>query len=66
MVQKITVVGAGIMGSGIAYTSALNGFSVVLQDIAEAGLMKAKHEIEKIASHSEEKGLSRLNKKKAL
>lgn len=55
MVQKITVVGAGIMGSGIAYTCALNGFSVVLQDIAEAGLMKAKNEIEKIASHSEEK-----------
>ncbi|TQR18068.1 3-hydroxyacyl-CoA dehydrogenase [Psychrobacillus soli] len=65
MVQKITVVGAGIMGSGIAYTSALNGFSVVLQDIAEAGLTKAKKEIEKIASHSEEKGFITTEQKES-
>lgn len=65
MVQKITVVGAGIMGSGIAYTCALNGFSVVLQDIAEAGLMKAKNEIEKIASHSEEKGFITYEQKES-
>lgn len=65
MVQKITVVGAGIMGSGIAYTSALNGFSVVLQDIAETGLMKAKNEIEKIASHSEAKGFITTEQKES-
>ncbi|MFJ8067165.1 3-hydroxyacyl-CoA dehydrogenase family protein [Psychrobacillus sp. NPDC096426] len=63
--QKITVVGAGIMGSGIAYTSALNGFSVVLQDIAEASLMKAKNEIEKIAAHSEEKGFITIEQKES-
>ncbi len=65
MVQKITVVGAGIMGSGIAYTCALNGFSVVLQDIAEASLLKAKNEIEKIASHSEEKGFITIQQKES-
>lgn len=65
MVQKITVVGAGIMGSGIAYTCALNGFSVVLQDIAKASLLKAKNEIEKIASHSEEKGFITIQQKES-
>lgn len=65
MVQKITVVGAGIMGSGIAYTCALSGFSVVLQDIAEASLLKAKNEIEKIASHSEEKGFITIQQKES-
>ncbi|MFJ7970072.1 3-hydroxyacyl-CoA dehydrogenase [Psychrobacillus sp. NPDC096389] len=65
MVQKITVVGAGIMGSGIAYTCALNGFSIVLQDIAEASLLKAKNEIEKIASHSEEKGFITTQQKES-
>lgn len=65
MVQKITVVGAGIMGSGIAYTCVLNGFSVVLQDIAEASLLKAKNEIEKIASHSEEKGFITIQQKES-
>ncbi|MFJ5769505.1 3-hydroxyacyl-CoA dehydrogenase family protein [Psychrobacillus sp. NPDC093180] len=65
MVQEITVVGAGIMGSGIAYTSALNGFSVVLQDIAEASLLKAKKEIEKLALHSEEKGFITTQQKES-
>ena len=65
MVQKITVVGAGIMGSGIAYTCALNGFSIILQDIAEASLLKAKNEIEKIALHSEEKGFITTQQKES-
>lgn len=37
-VQKISVVGAGIMGGGIAYTSALNGKPVRLKDINKAQL----------------------------
>jgi 3-hydroxybutyryl-CoA dehydrogenase len=56
MIRYITVIGAGIMGSGIAYTCALNGFQVVVQDIAEESLLKAKNEIEKLATSSENRG----------
>lgn len=56
MVQNITVVGAGIMGSGIAYCCALNGYSVVLHDVSEESLSKAQKEIEKTAQQSEVKG----------
>lgn len=56
MVQNITVVGAGIMGSGIAYCCALSGYSVVLHDVSEESLSKAQKEIEKTAQQSEVKG----------
>lgn len=41
MVQKIGVLGAGQMGSGIAHVFALKGFEVTLYDIAPAQLEKA-------------------------
>ncbi len=34
-VKKIAVIGAGLMGSGIAYVSAVAGFDVVINDIKE-------------------------------
>jgi 3-hydroxyacyl-CoA dehydrogenase/enoyl-CoA hydratase/3-hydroxybutyryl-CoA epimerase/enoyl-CoA isomerase len=37
-VQRAAVMGAGIMGGGIAYTSAVRGVSVLLKDIAQAQL----------------------------
>ena len=36
-IRKIGVIGAGQMGSGIAQVSALAGFDVVLNDLAEDG-----------------------------
>ncbi|MFL6558869.1 MAG: 3-hydroxyacyl-CoA dehydrogenase NAD-binding domain-containing protein, partial [Bacillus sp. (in: firmicutes)] len=34
MINHITVIGGGTMGRGIAYTAALAGFEVTLQDIS--------------------------------
>ena len=41
MVQKIGVIGAGLMGNGIAHVCALAGYDVVLADVAEDRLEKA-------------------------
>jgi len=41
-IQKIAVIGAGIMGRGIAQVCALGGFSVNLNDISEEILEQAK------------------------
>lgn len=46
-VNTIGVVGAGQMGNGIAHVSALAGYDVVLTDIAQDSLDKAKSVIEK-------------------
>jgi len=43
--QRIAVLGAGIMGRGIAYAAALGGFTTVLQDADDAVLDKAVAEI---------------------
>jgi len=44
-IRSIGIVGAGTMGQGIAQVCAQAGFDVVLQDIAEAALEKARHGI---------------------
>ncbi|MFD2639090.1 3-hydroxyacyl-CoA dehydrogenase [Piscibacillus salipiscarius] len=54
--QQITVVGAGVMGKGIAYASAISGFKVFLNDISEDALTNAKSDIEKLLSGSAERG----------
>ena len=41
-VNKIAVIGSGTMGRGIAYTAALSGFEVTLQDISAEALERAK------------------------
>ena len=41
-VKKIAVIGSGTMGRGIAYTAALSGFEVTLQDISAEALDRAK------------------------
>jgi 3-hydroxybutyryl-CoA dehydrogenase len=38
--QRIGIIGAGTMGSGIAQAFAANGFTVILQDISEAAVQK--------------------------
>jgi len=44
-VHTITVLGAGIMGRGIAYASAWGGFRTVLQDTSQEALDRATSEI---------------------
>ncbi|ACY14210.1 fatty acid oxidation complex subunit alpha FadB [Haliangium ochraceum] len=43
-VARAAVLGAGIMGGGIAYTSALRGVRVILKDIAQAQLERGMDE----------------------
>ena len=45
--QKISVIGAGTMGNGIAHVFAMKGFSVTLVDISEDALKKAMSTITK-------------------
>ena len=44
-INKITVLGSGIMGHGIAQISAMNGYDVVLRDIEEKFLDNAMSKI---------------------
>jgi len=52
--KTIAVLGAGIMGRGIAYASAVGGFRTILQDLEGAALEKAVDDI----SASLEKGVA--------
>ncbi|HQW93467.1 MAG TPA: 3-hydroxyacyl-CoA dehydrogenase NAD-binding domain-containing protein, partial [Ferruginibacter sp.] len=47
MIQRICVIGAGTMGSGIAQTAAQNGFYTLLFDINKDVLEKARISIQK-------------------
>src|SRR4051812_18930405 len=44
-VRTISVIGAGIMGRGIAHAAALGGFRTILEDILPTALRKAEGEI---------------------
>ncbi len=44
-VQTIAVIGAGIMGRGIAHAAATGGFRTILEDILPASLRRAESEI---------------------
>jgi 3-hydroxybutyryl-CoA dehydrogenase len=46
-IEKIGVIGAGQMGSGIAHVCALAGYDVVMEDINADALVKAKSVIER-------------------
>lgn len=54
--ERLTVVGSGVMGRGIAYAAALGGFPVNLNDVSEDNLDKAKTYIETEMRKSAEKG----------
>ncbi|WP_431028614.1 3-hydroxyacyl-CoA dehydrogenase NAD-binding domain-containing protein [Lysinibacillus sp. LZ02] len=66
MVNSISIIGAGIMGRGIAYTAAISGYTVTLQDISVASLQSAQQEIEKMASQSREKGFISTQQQQAV
>jgi len=44
-VRTVAVIGAGIMGRGIAHAAALGGYRTILEDILPASLRKAESEI---------------------
>ena len=55
-IEKIFVVGAGLMGSGIAQNAVTAGYSVTLNDQNMAALERAKGNIEKMMRRDVEKG----------
>jgi 3-hydroxybutyryl-CoA dehydrogenase len=60
-ITNITVVGAGVMGRGIAYVSALAGFQTTLVDVSKEQLQSAFEQMSTIASKAVERGkMSRL------
>lgn len=54
--NTITVVGSGVMGKGIAYTCAVSGFNVYLNDINQEIVDKAKNDIYSLLEGSLQKG----------
>ncbi len=54
--MKIAVIGSGVMGSGIAISSILKGYSTLVYDIHENQLEKSKNYIQKQLDQSTEKG----------
>ncbi|MBM4763797.1 3-hydroxyacyl-CoA dehydrogenase [Bacillus sp. B15-48] len=62
MVKHIAVIGGGTMGRGIAYTAALAGFKVTLQDISEQAAQNAKEYIEGLLNKGEDKGFIEVGK----
>lgn len=55
-IKKLGILGAGMMGQGIAYSAASVGIQVILKDVSLAGAEKGKAYSDKILSKSVEKG----------
>ena len=64
--KLIGVLGAGIMGGGIAYQSALTGTPAIMKDIAQEGLDLGMNEAAKLLSRLEKKGRMTEDKKAAV
>lgn len=54
--RKVGVLGAGMMGAGIAYVCAKAGIEVVLKDVEQAGAEKGKAYSEKLEAKALERG----------
>lgn len=65
-ITKIGVLGAGMMGAGIAYVSAKAGFDVVLKDVTIEAANKGKNYSEKIEAKALERGRTTAEKSAAL
>ena len=65
-ITKIGVLGAGMMGAGIAYVSAKAGFEVVLKDVTIEAAQKGKGYSEKLEAKALERGRTTEEKSKAL
>src|ERR1700712_2030767 len=56
MAQQVAVIGAGLMGSGIAQVAAAAGLDVVLQDVTDVALQRGLDGIEKSLTRFAQKG----------
>src|SRR3954468_11523717 len=56
LAQKVAVLGAGLMGAGIAYVSARNGMEVVLKDVSAEAAEKGKGYSQKLLAKAVERG----------
>ncbi len=65
-INKIGVLGAGMMGAGIAYVSAKAGFDVVLKDVSIESAQKGKGYSEKLEAKALERGRTTAEKSAAL
>ncbi|MFD4357180.1 3-hydroxyacyl-CoA dehydrogenase NAD-binding domain-containing protein [Nocardia sp. NPDC058518] len=65
-IKKIGVVGAGMMGAGIAYVSAKAGYDVVLKDVELANAVKGKGYAEAIEAKALSRGKTTQEKSDAL
>lgn len=65
-IKKIGVLGAGMMGAGIAYVSAKAGFEVVLKDVSLEAAQKGKGYSEKLEAKALERGRTTTEKSEAL
>jgi 3-hydroxyacyl-CoA dehydrogenase/enoyl-CoA hydratase/3-hydroxybutyryl-CoA epimerase len=64
--KKVGVLGAGMMGHGIAYVTAQAGMDVVLKDVSKEKADEGKAAIDKIMAKRVEKGRMTAEKKQAI
>lgn len=55
-IRKVGVIGAGVMGNGIAQVAAAAGYEVILNDLSQEALDKALRQIKSFLDKSVEKG----------
>ena len=65
-IKKIGVLGAGVMGNGIAQTAAQAGYNVILRDIEDRFVESGMKNIDKFLSKSVEKGKMAAEEKTAI
>ncbi|MFF8641499.1 3-hydroxyacyl-CoA dehydrogenase NAD-binding domain-containing protein [Streptomyces sp. NPDC015345] len=65
-VHKVAVLGAGMMGAGIAYSCARAGIEVVLKDVSEEAAAKGKGYSEKLCAKAVQRGRTTQEKADAL
>ena len=63
---KVGVLGAGLMGAGIAYANVMRGIPTVLKDVSIDAAMKGKSYTEKLLNKRIEKGLLSVEKRDAI